>query len=158
MYDRNTPMNWYGEITVNTPSVDWGEVPLGLTFADADNNPETDISVTYIANGDYDQNINSSATWDYTGPPAESVTLREWSSDILPPDADGQFALKANVTPTLGSAIKVVNTPYGTIDTGSITSETGNVESTNALWLSLSETGIAPVTYTGEIHYQIANP
>ncbi|MBC8274865.1 MAG: hypothetical protein H8E40_07850 [Chloroflexi bacterium] len=87
LYDRDTAMNWFGEITVNTASVNWGAVPLGLVFENATYNPETGIDVNYIANGDYEEDIKSTdwvgavsldtVTLDVTGgnPPAALPTV-----------------------------------------------------------------------------------
>jgi hypothetical protein len=150
LYDRDTAMNWYGEITVNTSPVNWGAVPLGLEFEDAEN-PETDISVTYLANGDYEQDISSSATWTGGG---ETVALDETGGN--PPTNPGEFALKGNDTTEFGSAV-TVQTSYNAIDaSGTITGEDGVDVDTNTLWLSLSTTGILPETYSGTIYYQIA--
>jgi hypothetical protein len=151
VYDK--AMDWYGEITVNTGGVDWGTVPLGLKFGDAEN-PETNISVTYLANGDYYEDVNSSENW--TGETyAETVTLDELGGN--PPSAESQFALKGNDTSDNTTWI-TVTTGYGHINnTGTITSETPSPKTTNTLWLSLSAAGITPDTYDGEIHYQIAN-
>jgi hypothetical protein len=150
-YVRDKDMNWYGEITVNTPSVDWGEVPLGLTSDNTTYNPKT-VSIHYIANGDYYEDIRSE---DWTGA-GETVTLDETSVD--PPAFPGMFALKANDIDDLGSAVTVKSGIYEhTNATGVLTTEDGVTVANNGLWLSLSETGIAPVTYNGTIYYQIAN-
>jgi hypothetical protein len=149
LYVRNKAMNWYGEIIVPA-SVDWGEVPLGLTFENTDYNPATAI-VTYIANGDYYEDIRSSASWTGSG---ETVML-----DIVggnPPPA-GMFALMADNTANLGDAL-IVTTEYKHINaSGSLTTENGITVNTNSLWLSLGQTDIAPVTYGGTIYCQIAN-
>jgi len=153
LYVYDKAMDWYGEITVNTAGVDWGSVPLGLTFEGAEN-PETNISVTYLANGDYYEDVNSSENW--TGQTyAEIVALDELGGN--PPSADSEFALKGNDTSDNTTAI-IVKTTYDHINsTGTITSETPSPVTTNTLWLSLSAAGITPDTYDGEIHYQIAN-
>jgi hypothetical protein len=57
-------MNWYGEITVSTLTIDFGSVALGSDFAD---NPLSDISITYICNGDYQQQIRASSPWTADG-------------------------------------------------------------------------------------------
>jgi PKD repeat protein len=157
-YKRDKNMNWYGEITVNSPVlVNWGEVPLGLTSDNTTYNPKA-VSVHYIANGDYYEEIQSSATWQNPAPPApptETVTLDETGID--PPALPGRFALKADDTTNLGSAITVMSGTYNpTNDTGGLTTEAGVTVNTNSLWLSLSKTGIAPVVYSGTIYYQIA--
>ena len=150
LYVRDRDMNWYGEITVNTPSVDWGEVPLGLTSDNTTYNPKT-VSIHYIANGDYYEDITSE-DWSSGG---ETVTLDETGID--PPTLPGMFALKADDTSILGSAITVMNSIYNhTNDTGGLTTENGVTVNTNSLWLSLSTSGILPGIYSGDVHYQIA--
>jgi len=153
-YVRDKDMNFYGEITVTTASVDWGDVPLGLTFENATYNPETNININYIANGDYSENIKSSDNW--TG----AVSLDVVTLDITggnPPAADSQFALKGNDTSDNTTAIVVTNS-YLSIDaTGQITAEAGDDVNTNTLWLSISAAGIVPDTYSGSIYYEIAD-
>jgi PKD repeat protein len=148
-YKRGKGMNWYGEITVSTPSVAWGSVPLGLKFGDAPN-PKTPISITYIANGNYYQDIKSD-NWTSGG---ETVTLDTTGGN--PPGSAGQFALKANAISDNTTWVTVTRGYNHTSSSGTITSEAGNTVTTNTLWLSLSQAGILPVTYTGAIYYQIA--
>jgi hypothetical protein len=154
VYDK--AMDWYGEITMNTTAVDWGTVPLGLTFqTDAGNgNPQTGISVTYLANGDYYEDVNSSENW--TGETSlEIVALDGFGGN--PPFADSQFALQGNRTSDNTTWV-TVQTSYNHIySNGTITSETPAPVANNTLWLSLSAAGITPDKYDGEIHYQIAN-
>jgi hypothetical protein len=153
LYVRNKNMMWYGDITVNTTSVDWGPVPLGLTFGGAEN-PETGISVTYIANGDYYENVNSSENW--TGETSSEIVALDVTGGN-PPLADSQFALKGNDTSDNGTYV-TVKTSYEHINLlEEMTEEIGNDEPANTLWLSLSEAGITPDIYDGEIHYQIEN-
>jgi len=137
-------MNWYGEITVNTPSVDFGTVAPGSDFSD---NPKTGISVTYICNGSYSQQVKVSSPWTGDG---NSVLLNAAGTP-----GPGEFSMKADDTATLGSAV-LVFTSYITIDTGTQTSESGNTESTNTLWLKLGALGMPAVTYNGTIYYGIA--
>jgi hypothetical protein len=146
-------MNFYSEVAV-TGTVDWGDVALGLTFeTEPTPNPQSIGNVNYIANGNYDENIKSSATW--TGG-TETVALDRSGGD--PPGADGQFALKADDTATLASAVVVRDDTATAIDnTGTITGEGGDDVTTNNLWLSLSAAGIAPATYTGAIYYEVSN-
>lgn len=146
LYVRNKAMNWYGEIAMNTPSVDWGSVPLGLRFNDAPN-PKT-VSIKYIANGDYYEDIRSE---DWTGG-GETVTL----STGDPPTNPGEFALMADDINIFGSAIAVTISYNHVNDTRGLTTEDGVTITDNGLWLSLSAAGILPVTYNGDIHYQIA--
>jgi len=151
-------MTWFGEIDiVSSGTIDWGPVDLGLTFDDAVDNPQTDIEVNYIANGDYYEDI-ASEDWDDGALPPEVVALVELDADDAPPAGDGEFALKAYWDNVLGSAQKVpADSSYAHIkSTEGITSEDGNAEDANTLWLSLSASGIYPGTYTGSIWYQIA--
>jgi len=146
-------MNFYGEVSV-TGTVDWGEVPLGLTYEDAAN-PELITNVNYIANSTYNQEIKSSATW--TGP-TDNVTLDETVPAGDPPGGAGEFALKADDTATLGTAVVVKATTSTVINaSGTITEEAGNNVGTNNLWLSLSTSGITAETYTGNIFYEISH-
>jgi len=152
LYVLDKDMNWYGEVTVSTGSVDWGTVPLGLLFGDAEN-PETGITTNYIANGDYEEDIKSTS---WTGAVTlDTVTLDETGGN--PPAADSQFALKGNDINELASAVTVQTTYNSIDDSGDITPEGGDDVATNTLWLSLSAAGIAPDTYSGSIYYQIAN-
>jgi len=145
LYARDYEMNWYGEITVNTASVDWGTVVLGSDFAA---NEQTGISVTYIANGAYNQQVKASSPW---GTVPNQVTLNEAGN----PGA-GEFSLKADDTATLAAAVLVLSSGYTTFDTGTQTGESGNTESSNTLWLKLGPSGIPAVTYSGTIYYGIA--
>lgn len=144
--DTPPTMNWYGEITVNTGSVNWDTVALGSDFT-PQITPTTGISVTYICNGGYNQQVKADSPWTNGG--GASVTLGGES-----PGA-GEFSLKADDTATLGSAV-LVSTSYVTIDSGSQTDESGNTESANTLWLRLGSSGIPAVTYSGTIYYCIA--
>ncbi|MCJ7654377.1 MAG: hypothetical protein MUO97_03590 [Dehalococcoidia bacterium] len=153
-YVRDKDMNFYGELTVGTPSVNWGSVDLGLIFSDEADSRETGISVNYIANGNYEEDIKSE-DWDDGG--GETLTLRDWSDDDNPPDAASEFALKGNDINALVSAITVTTVYKDTDDTGTMTEEAGDTIATNTLWLSLSASGILPGTYTGDIYYQITD-
>jgi len=148
LYLRGKYMNCYSEITV-TGSVNWGDVPLGLTFENVANpQPASDnITITYIANGDYKSDIKST-NWESGG---DNVTL----STGNPPGGSGEFALKAYSSDNLTAAV-VVTTGYTPMDeTGTITLDAGTPVSANRLWLALSTLGILPGTYTGTIWYQI---
>ena len=155
-YTRDKNMMWYGEIEVNTPSVDWGEVPLGLTFeTDAGNgNPQTGIQVNYLANGNYYEDVNSSENW--TGQTSSEI-VRLDNGGGNPPSDPSEFALMGNDTSENTTAV-IVQTSFNHINnTGDMTEEAGVDKNLNTLWLSLSATGITPDTYDGTIHYQIEN-
>lgn len=142
-------MNWYGEITVNTASVDWGSVAPGTDFGNSTR--QSSISVTYIANGAYDEKVASSASW--SGAPSGTATF-----DAAGSPGANEFSLKADDTDTLASAVLVTESPtYAAIDdTGTQTTESGDTVATNALWLKLG-TPFTDATYSGTIYYQIAD-
>lgn len=152
LYVRGKYMNCYSQITV-TGSVNWGDVPLGLTFEDATYNPRPDsdnISINYIANGDYESDIKST-DWTSGG---ETVFLDVTGGN--PPVSAGQFALKAswhNIASDNVTVQKAIYTPMYVA--GTITPEIGTTFTNNRLWLSLSATGILPGLYSGDIWYQI---
>lgn len=143
-YQDNRTMNWYGEVIVSTTSINFGTVSLGSDFGA---NQQTGISVTYISNGNYSQQVKVSSPW--TGI-SNSVVLNTAGNP-----GDGEFSIMANSTPTLGSAV-LVSTSYVTIGTGTQTDEGGYTVSTNTLWLKLGASGLPAVTYNGIIYYGIA--
>jgi hypothetical protein len=144
-------MAWYGEVTVNTGSVDWESVTPGMDFGEGDPSEEGTISVTYIANGAYDEKVAASSPW--SGAPSGSAALENTGS----PSAN-EFSLKADDTGTLASAVVIDASPTYTAidDTGTITGESGDTVTTNALWLKLGSP-FTSATYTGTIYYQIAD-
>lgn len=143
--DENNLMNWYGELTVNTASVDWGALAAGVDF-EATDTDETDISVTYISNGAYDEQISSSATWT----PDATLDVTGATSGA------NEFSLKADDTTTFASAVFVTaSTTYVTLDdTGVQTAEAGDTVTANTIWLKLSSTFVND-TYSGSIYYKI---
>jgi hypothetical protein len=144
-YDTTPPtMQWYGEIDVTTVEVNFDTIELGSDFA---TNNVTDISVTYIANGAYNEQVKASSLW---GAAPNQVTLNATEEP-----GDGEFSLKANDDATLGEAVLVSSADYTTFDSGTQTGESGNVESANTLWLSLG-LGIPVDTYSGTIYFGIA--
>lgn len=152
LYLRTKYMNCYSEITV-TGTVNWGDVPLGLTFEDATYNPRpaTDLIITYIANGDYGSDIKST---DWTDGALETVVLDETGGN--PPSSPGQFGLKASWHNVPLDNVTVKEATYTAMyELGTITPEAGTDFATNKLWLSLSTLGIAPGTYSGTIWYQV---
>ncbi len=142
-YQDNINMNWYGEITVSTLTIDFGSVALGSDFAD---NPFSDISITYICNGNYQQQIKASSPWTADG---FSVAL-----DAAGEPENAEFSLKAYNTLNLAGAV-LVSTSFTTFNSGTQTTETGNTESANTLWLKLGAQGIPALTYNGIIYFAI---
>lgn len=144
-YLRDTEMNWYGEITVNTSGVDWGNVALGSGFTDDATN-RVNVSVTYICNGNYNKQIKASSPWGG----ASTVTLVASET----PGA-GEFSLKADDDLTLAAAV-LVSTGYTTFATGTQTDESGVTEASNGIWLKTGPSGITGgVAYDGTIYYAI---
>jgi hypothetical protein len=152
LYRRGKLMDFYSEISV-TGLVNWGDVPLGLIFQDETYNPRpaTDnISINYIANGDYGSDIKST-DWSSGG---ETVILDETGGN---PPASGEFSLMANATSDNTTAVVVKKATYTAMDeSGTITPDvTGTTVSSNRLWLSLGATGILPGIYSGTIWYEV---
>jgi len=149
--DRDLAMEWYGEVTVNTGSIDWGSVSPGMDFAEGDPSEEAGINITYLANGDYDEKVGASQNWTSA---SGNATLNVTEGTL----GANEFALKADNTTTLASAVLVTASPtYTTIDnTGTQTDDDGEDVTTNSLWLKLG-TPFTDATYTGTIYYQVAN-
>ncbi|MDD5094433.1 MAG: hypothetical protein PHV74_08660 [Dehalococcoidia bacterium] len=147
-YDPTPPsMNWYGEVTVNTPSVTWTGVTLGSGF-DAGVNNQTGISVTFIANGNYKTQVLSSSSW--SGGVATAIYDNSGTCSSA-----GRFAMEANSTNSYPGAL-VTTTGVDIDTTGVQTPEAGTTVSTNALWLKVAQT-FRNDTYDGTITYVIAN-
>ena len=152
-------MNSYSEVSISPsgPTVDWGLVPPGLDFGD-DTASEQPLgaNVTYIVNGDYTQNVASSADW--TNATAANATLDATGTC----GSNNSFALKANISGTLPPANLVTVSPGVAIDTGTITGDgtadggPGNVETANTLWLKLAYT-FETAKYTGTLTYSVAS-
>jgi len=143
-YLRDVEMNWYGEITVNTTSVDWGIVSPGCS-----NNISPVVNITYICNGNYIEQVETENAWNGTG--ANQTTLNTTGAP-----GPGEFSLKADDDATIEGAVQVLSASYTTFDTGIQTTETGNPENNNHLWLSLGDSNIPFDTYSGTIHFGIA--
>jgi len=159
-YDaEGVTMNSYSEVSISPsgPTVDWGLVPPGLDFGD-DTASEQPLgaNVTYIVNGDYTENVSSSATW--TNATASDATLDATGNCSSPQ----QFSLKANINGTLPGGNLVDVSPGVAIATGTITGDNttdggpGNVETANTLWLKLASS-FETAKYTGTITYSVAS-
>jgi hypothetical protein len=149
-YDaQGSTMAWYGEISGVSGTVDWGTVNPGMDFAEGGSSEEAlGVTINYISNGAFDEKVKSDASW--TG--GSGATL----------DADGsctnanEFALKADDSGTLASAVLVDATGVAIDDTGALTEEVGHDAAANALWLKLAST-FSKATYSGTITYIIAD-
>lgn len=147
IYKRDKEVLWYGEVSTSAVAA-FGSVTPGTGFA-GDTNEVGSISVTYIANGDYDQKVKSSATWAGTVYNATFDATGNCTND-------NEFSLKAYDADTFASAVQVDTTGVSIDATGTQTGEAGNAVATNTLWLKVA-TPFANDTYTGTITYIIAD-
>jgi len=146
---NGSTMNWYGEIDVPTATADWGTVNPGMDFAEDTSSEEAlGVTVNYISNGAFDEKVKSGATW--SGVPSGTATL---SADA---GAANEFALKADDSGTLTSAVVVDATGVAIDESGTQTAEAGHDAAANALWLKLNAT-FTKAVYTGTITYIIAD-
>jgi len=138
---------WYGEVQISTPTVDFGEVPLGSGFG-TDVNKVTGVSAKFVSNGDYHTNVKSAATWTGT---SNNATL-DPAGDCVNPN---EFALKCYHSDTYGSAYLVDATGVDCRD-GAQTLETGDSITTGTFWLKIS--AVFPTdSYSGSITFTIVN-
>jgi hypothetical protein len=148
-HQDNLDMNWYGEVTGVTGTVGFGSIDLGSN----DNQSIAPVSVTYISNGNYKEQIK---TDDGTGPAQwkqGSIVVGLVSSGT--PGA-GQMRLKGSYDATLGHSLIVTAGYLDLIADGTITADTGSTRGANTLWLSLGGSGIPKGVYTGTIYYNIS--
>jgi hypothetical protein len=141
-YLRDVEMNWYGEITVETSDISWGTVSPGCS-----NETSPVMNITYTCNGNYSEQIKTSQNWTSA---SGNATLNTTGSP-----GTGEFSLKADDDATLVDAVQVLSASYTTFDTGTQTTESGNAENNNHLWLSLG-LDIPVDTYSGTIYFGIA--
>jgi len=147
LYTRDKEVLWYGEISTGD-TANFGGVDNGSGFAD-NTNEVSDISVTYISNGDYDQQIKSDATWD-----GASFTADFDDTGVCA--VAQEFSLMAYISDTFGSAVQVDLVGVSIDDTGILTDEDGNDVTTNTLWLRIALV-FSNDTYSGNIIYIIAD-
>ena len=147
-YKEDMEMAWYGQITVTTPNVNWGSVNPGLNFGDS-GSKNGSISMTYITNGNYYENISATSSW--TGSPSGTATL-----NVAGTPGANEFSLEADDADIIGNAVLVKASPtYATMDnTGTFTFESGDTVATNSIWLKLG-TPFTSATYNGTIYFQI---
>ncbi|NQT71631.1 MAG: hypothetical protein HQ553_02530 [Chloroflexi bacterium] len=146
-YSANRDMNWYGE-TASITDTSFGTVSLGTSGS-----PSTAFSVTYISNGAYVEQVKSDANW--VGQ-TSSGTISLYASGTNPGNA--QFALQADDDDTLADAVQVLSASYTTIDdTGTQTTESGDAQANNNLWLWLGSADIPDEEYQGSVYLKIAD-
>ena len=138
-------MNWYGEIVVTPTSVDFGTLSPGTDFGAS--TMQNISEVIYISNGAYDEQMKSNASWD--SPSTLDATGACTNAE--------EFALKADDTATLGSAVLVNTTGVTIDDSGTITGEGGDTVTTNNLWLKVASSFTSGTYNSGTITYIIAD-
>jgi hypothetical protein len=140
-------MDFYGEIIVPGATVAFGDLGPGTDFAI--NNQPVGVTISLIANGAYDEKISSSASWAGN---TFSASLDATGATALAQE----FALRAEDTATIGTAVLVDNVGVTFNDTGGQTLEAGVPETTYNLWLRLAAS-FNKDTYSGTITFIIAN-
>jgi len=141
-------MAWYGEVSVNPASIDFGTLVAGTVFADCTPQTVYDTSgVNYIANGAYDEKVKATSAWG-------TATLEPVETAPGSMTAD-TFSLKADDTATLGTAEMVDTTGVIIDNTDGQTTEDGDDVDTNTLWIQLASSFTAG-QYDGTIYYIIA--
>ena len=148
---RDYAVEWYGEITVHTGNVSWLDVMPGMDFGEDDASEQGGISITYIANGAYDEQVASAGSWAGS---SGSAALNAAGS----PGAD-QFSLMADDSGILAQAqvLQDVGSAYVTIDdSGTQTDDGGDTVDANTLWLKLGPS-FSDGSYSGTIYYRVAN-
>ena len=147
-YQEDRELNWYGEITSLTATVSFGTVALGCTSSISGT-----VSATYIANGAYDEQVKSGATW--TGQ-STAATLSLCTSGTSP--AAAEFAMTTDDDGTEAGAELVLSASYTSIDeAGTQTGEAGDTAGNNHLWLYLGSSNIPAEEYQGTVYYQISD-
>ena len=151
---NGSTMNWYGEISGVSGTVDWGTVNPGMPIGEGAPSEKTlGVTVNYISNGAYDEKVKTVATWPDVPDNTADATLDEDGTDLTA----NAFSLKADDIATLGSDVFVTAAAGVAIDvTGTQTPEAGDNVATNTLWLQLASTFIKD-TYSGTITYIIAD-
>jgi len=147
LYTRDKEMLWYGEIATSA-TAPFGGVNNGSGFAD-NTNEVTNISVTYISNGDFDQVVKSDTTWD-----GASFTADYDSTGAC--NDPQEFSLMAYDSDVFGSAVQVDTTGVNIDNTGTQTDEDGIDITVNTLWLKIALV-FSNDTYSGNIVYIIAD-
>ena len=149
-------MNWYGEVSTDPVTIDWGAVPLGLNFDDAaaEKSLGESTKVKYISNGLYTTGIKATKTWTTTS--ANSLALAESTNK------EDTFALKAWYTVlehprTSGTLLRADGNNADMAVDQAATAETGTDFGNNRLYLALAEKITNPGEYIGTIYYTIHN-
>lgn len=138
-------VSWYGEIYNVTLNAYWSSVTLG----EVDHQADSEVSASYISNGNYSEQVKTNSPWSING----SINA---SLKTVGTPGDKEFSLKACESGNISEAIQV-STVYSSLSHAeTITDDVGFTHSHNTLWLSLGSTGLIPGTYTGVVSYKIA--
>ena len=146
-------MNWYGEVSVpSNAAVNWGGLPAGATYSDANAKQALGGPVTYTANGDHAYTLKSSTSW----------TAADLSEAVLDDDLSGDtdhFALKAWPSDDYNSAVQLDPAgnfvTLGAVDGG--TADYGQAIESYHFWIALSSAMTTPRVYSGTLTFGIAN-
>lgn len=140
-------MLWYGEIDVSGTAPNWGVIMPGTDFGHE--NAKESVTVSYISNGDYDAAVSTmnwtgggkTATLNTSGTPeGNEFSMKAWSSDNL---------TAADLVTTIAADCVIDST-------GGLTTESGNTNSSNTLYLKMG-TPFVPGVYSGTITFYIRN-
>ena len=113
----NASMSWYGEVSVPSTTVNWGTVSPGTNFGGTNSQQALGVTVTYVANGAYDEKVKSSATWNGSGYAVVSGTHNGGQNQATLSDSGADF-----VTAGVAAGDIVHNTTDGS--SGTITAVT----------------------------------
>jgi hypothetical protein len=148
-YDAtNAQMNWYGEISGPSGTLNWGTVAPGTAFNGTGSQKALGQTVTLIANGPYDEKVSTVASW-----PGASYTATYDETGVT--GSAQQFSLKSDDTATYASSTLVTLAGSTIDDTGVQTTESGDTNSTYNLWIKLANS-FSKDTYSGTITFVIA--
>ncbi len=137
-------MNWYGEISNVTPTVNFGSVSLGTQEI------SSALSAKYICNGNYGEQAKTDAQWSDGG--SYNVNLQASGAP-----GDGEFRLDAHDDSNTAGEVQLSDA-YQDIDGDeTMTTEDGHTQSSIYLWLTLGASGIVSGTYNGNINFCINN-
>lgn len=149
-------MNWYGEVSTDPVTIDWGAVPLGLDFDDdlAEKSLGESAKVKYISNGVYTTGIKATKTW--------STTLGSTLALAENTVKEDTFALKAWYTAlenpnTSGTLLREDGNNADMALDQAATDEAGTDFGNNRLYLALANKITNPGEYIGTIYYTIHN-
>jgi hypothetical protein len=136
-------MNWYGEISGVTATVDFGSVSLGTEDL------SSALNAKYVSNGNYSEQAKTVSQW-ISG--SYNVDL-----ELTSTPGDGEFTLWVN-DESNSAAETQLTADYVDIDNNEvITTEDGVTNAGMYLWLTLGSSGIHSGTYTGNIYFAISN-